>query len=175
MQITFSERELEDFLCTDKNLEKYLGLRFIARQVSIPPVGIIDILAYSIDSNCFVIIELKRDLLDSSALIQGLSYLKYYQEIRSFNFIHRKRSRKFSLLLVGQNLNQDLVKVVSHAEDGCSLYENIIYYKLFSVDFKKGIDFGYFLPSQINYEKKLFDVLNSLEHTASCFFNKITQ
>lgn len=167
MQITFSERELEDFLCTGKNLEKYLDLKFIARQVNIPPVGIVDILAYSKDSSCFVIIELKRDLLDSSAFIQGLSYLRYYQEVRSFNLIHRKRSRRFALLLVGQNLSHDLIKVVSPAEYDCHFFNYAVYYKLFSVDFQKGVNFGYFLPPQKDYENKLLNTIGLLEYKAS--------
>jgi hypothetical protein len=43
MQIIFSEKELEDFLCQDNNLQKYLRSRFVARQVNIAPVGIVDI------------------------------------------------------------------------------------------------------------------------------------
>jgi len=172
MQINFSERELEDFLCTGKNLEKYLGLKFIARQVSIPPAGIVDILAYSRDSDCFVIIELKKDLLDSNALLQGLAYLKYYQEVRGFNFIHRRRLRKFCLLLVGQDLALDLIKVVSNAEYDCSFSNKEIYYKLFNINFERGIEFDYFSSNQRDYEDKILDSLNGFEYAASDFNKK---
>jgi hypothetical protein len=169
MQIHFSEKELEDFLCQDNNLKKYLNLEFIARQVNIPPAGIIDILAYDRDSNCFVIIELKKDLLDSNALVQGMSYLKYYQNVRKFNcFQRRRRKRNFALLLIGQNLSQDLVKVVNHNEFDCIFEDNNIYYTLFGLDLKSGINFEFYNCSENEYNDLIQEKLEFYENEAFC-------
>lgn len=138
MQIQFSEKELEDFLCKDGNLKKYLGLRFVARQVSIPPIGIIDILAFDWDSKSWVIIELKKDLLDTSALCQGLAYLNYYKYLSN----HKGNKRKFKLLLIGQNLDSSLYKNTHFFNNSLSDSWDI-YYTLFSLDFASGIDFRY--------------------------------
>jgi hypothetical protein len=173
MQIVFSEKELEDFLCQDNNLKKYLNLEFIDRQVNIFPAGIIDIFAYDRDSNCFVIIELKKDLLDNNALIQGMSYLKYYQDVRKFNFVHRKKTRNFALLLIGQNLSQDLSKIVNHNEIDCIFKDNHIYYNLFGLDLKKGIDFTFYSKGQSNYDYQIQEQVDLWEQKAhDIIYNK---
>jgi len=157
MQITFSEKELEGFLCKGKNLEKYLGLKFIARQVNIPPAGIIDILAYHLRSKCWVIIELQKANLDAYGLIQGLSYLRFYKDIKSHIRTSKiKRKRNFCLLLVGNYLDFSLEKVVRHFDlDDDFIDEESIYYTLFNIEFDKGIGFDYSSQSQATYEEKI--------------------
>lgn len=156
MQIIFSEKELEDFLCHGKNLQKHLGLRFVARQIAIPPIGIIDILAFDWDSKSWVIIELKKDLLDHAALCQGLSYLNYYKYISNYkdyiytNFFEHSK-RKFKLLLVGQNLDESLFKNIRHFK-GCFDDDWDIYYKLFGIEFNEGINFEFYLEGQDRIE-----------------------
>jgi hypothetical protein len=172
MQITFLERELEDFLCTGKNLEKHLELRFIARQVNIAPAGIVDILAYSKQSKCFVIVELKKELLDSSALLQGLAYLRYYRDVRGFNLVHRRKSRKFSLLLIGQNLSSDLTKVINYSDEDTYFNDQECYYKLFNLNFEKGVSFDYFSKEQENYQTRLNEAMEAFERVAYCFLQK---
>ena len=141
MQITFSERELEDFLCKDKNLQKYLGLIFVARQVRIEPMGIIDILAFDWDSKSWIIIELKKERLDLYALAQGLSYLNFYEKKSNYkDYYSHSKTRKFKLLLIGQTLDKSLEKVACYY-DGCFDDNWSIYYKLFGIDFKSGISF----------------------------------
>jgi len=171
MQIIFSERELEDFLCTDKNLEKYLGLKFIARQVQISPAGIVDILAYHKPSNHFIIIELKKDLLDVNALIQGISYLRYYQELRSFNYVHRRKSRNFSLLLIGQNIDVGLIKTTNRYCKDETFENNKIYHSLFGIDFDKGISFEFHNSSHTDYQDRIEDIRDNFETHAYNKFN----
>lgn len=174
IEINISEKQLEDFLCFGKNLEKYLGLKFIARQVSIPPAGIIDILAYNKQSKCFVIIELKKDLLDTSALIQGMAYLKYYQDIRKLNYFKKEfgetknRKRNFSLLLIGKNLDNNLIKIITHLYDQ-ELEDNKIYYKLFGLNILSGINFNFYNQSQEDYNDELMEQMHLFNIEA---FNK---
>ncbi len=171
IEINISEKQLEDFLCFGKNLEKYLGLKFIARQVQIPPAGIIDILAYHKQSKCFVIIELKKDLLDANALIQGMSYLRYYQEVRKINYLTisqsfgRPRKRNFLLLLVGKNLDNNLTKIIEHLCDQ-ELKDNKIYYKLFGLNISSGINFDFYDEEEGIYTQELGTQKDFLEINA---------
>lgn len=162
MQIVFTEKELEDFLCQDKNLKKYLGLTFVARQVKIEPIGIVDILAFDWDSKSWVIIELKKDLLDASALCQGLSYLNYYKSTSNYkNYVMTlgcdHNFRKFKLLLIGQNLEQSLHKNIRYF-DKCFCDDWDIYYTLFDVKFDSGISFSFLNENQENTEDQLKDI-----------------
>lgn len=172
MQINFTEKELEDFLSNKQNLKEHFNLEFIARQVMIPPAGIIDILAYDRDSKCFVIIELKKGLLDSDALIQGMSYLKYYQDVRKRNYIYNKRDRKFALLLIGQDLNSNLAKVVNDNNIDGVFDDGEIYYNLFNFDLNLGVNFTYYSPNQNDYESKINDVYTTLDVNAYYFRKK---
>jgi len=165
IEINISEKELEDFLCFGENLEKYLGLKFIARQVQIPPAGIVDILAYDKESKCFVIIELKKDLLDANALIQGMAYLKYYQEIKKLNYFTMSRKRNFSLLLIGKNLDDNLIKIIKllHEQE---IEDNKIYYKLFGLRISSGINFDFYNVKQETYDEKIIEEIALLEAKA---------
>lgn len=156
ININLSEKELEDFLCSNNNLDEYLGLKFIARQVSIPPVGIIDILAYHKECKCWVIIELKKDLLDTSAFCQLSSYLNYYRTTKSYiKFKNFRRERKFCGLLIGRNLDSNLIKCVNYyAGVNCE----IINYRLFSATLENGINFTYYNEEQENIENSLMDI-----------------
>lgn len=159
MHIEFSEKELEDFLCKDNNLEKYLGLKFIARQVNIAPAGILDILAYDENNKIWVIIELKKGLLDLTALAQGLSYLRFYQETKKdiTNFKTFQRSRKFCLLLIGSNLDNPLRKVVKNFSDYES-EDGKLMYSLFNMELESGVSFSFYNCEQNAYDKRLDDI-----------------
>ena len=158
ININLSEKELEDFLCSNNNLEKYLNLKFIARQVSIPPVGIVDILAYHKESKCWVIIELKKDSLDASAFCQLSSYLNYYKKTKSFiNYKYFQRERQFCGLLIGNDLDSNLIKCVDYYSGvNC----NIINYRLFSATLENGIQFDWYNNEQQDIENCLFDIDN---------------
>ncbi len=155
MQIQFSEKELEDFLCKDKNLEKYLGLNFVARQVTIEPMGIIDILGFSKSQKCWVIIELKKSLLDKDSIIQGLSYLNYYKSVSNYKDRFKDTSeRAFKLLLVGQNLDNSIKKIVHHYNSSFSRDWDI-YYSLFSLKFDEGVSVNYYNVHQKEISDKI--------------------
>lgn len=161
MQIQFSERELEDFLCQKGNLKKYLGLTFISRQIKIDPMGIIDILAFDKCQKCWVIIELKQNMLDKNAIIQGLSYLNFYKTISNYkDRVLNSSKREFKLLLIGQNLDSDIKKVI-HNYEGCFSEEWDIYYKLFSCKFDEGINFDFYNIEQKKIEQKLYLINNN--------------
>lgn len=164
MQITFSERELEDFLCEGKNLQKYLGLIFVARQVKVDRVGIVDILAFDWDSKSWVIIELKKAKLDCYALAQGLSYLNYYKTVSSYkDYIDASKKRRFKLLLIGDSLDDNLQKSVQHFDGNFSDNWDI-YYSLFGLDFSSGISFEFIHQdneSLIDHLRGTCDALNA--------------
>jgi hypothetical protein len=160
MQITFSERELEDFLCTGKNLEKYLGLKFVARQVRIEPIGIIDILAYHKASTTWVIIELKKGVLDPNSFCQISSYVNFYKETKSLIDVKNfRRERTFCGLLVGDSLDSNLHKCVSHYSTNDDwIKQNLISYCLFNMSFTDGIDFTYYDKSQKIIEDRIGEI-----------------
>lgn len=161
ININLSEKELEDFLCSNNNLEKYLGLKFIARQVSIPPVGIIDILAYHKESKCWVVIELKKDLLDASAFCQLSSYLNYYKKTKSFiNYKYFQRERKFCGLLIGSNLDENLYKCVNlYNSYNEYIDDSLINYCLFSATSENEIEFIWYNSDQQNIENSLVEIV----------------
>ena len=166
MQIIFSERELEDFLCKEKNLEKYLGLKFIARQVRIEPMGIIDILAYSREAKRWVIIELKKGGLDPNSFCQISSYINFYKQTKSI--IEAKdfyRERKFCGLLIGDNIDPNLHKCVGfYSKDNYWIEESQINYCLFNLSFTTGIEFTHYNKSQKIIQEKLFDICVNNDH-----------
>ncbi len=152
--IDFQERELEDFLCEGKNLEKYLGLRFIGRQIKTPN-GVLDILAYNKKCKVFVIIELKRDLLDFNAYLQVERYAHYLNMMKC----GARGRRVFQRLLVGKTLHSDLSFLVDYySGHKFSPYYERVQYRLFSFSFTEAIAFTYFNNKQreiqegVNYE-----------------------
>lgn len=136
MEIVFQEKELEDFLCRDGNLEEYLGLRFVARQVKTPN-GIVDILAYNPDTKSFVIIELKRDQIDLAALVQITRYRHYFQSQRQPK--HGMRGRNFQCLLIGKSLHSDLNFIVEYWESEHDYGR--IFYRLYGIKFDQPLSF----------------------------------
>lgn len=134
-EIRFSEKELEDFLCQGDNLERYLGIRFVARQVKIAN-SYIDILGYSEVHRRFVIIELKKQDLHCKAFFQVCKYAQLYQ---------KKSYRTFARLLIGQNLHEDLF----YSVEQWSGFETTgdcrpVYYALFGVKFDEPLKFNYY-------------------------------
>lgn len=159
--INFSEKELEDFLCRDNNLEKYLGLKFHARQVR-TPVGIIDILAYGprwveADPDYYVdrryrqwfIIELKKEKIDTDAYFQAMRYKHFFNSCRN-----SCGSRTYIPLLIGNGLENKLDFVVNKFEPKQQVYyKHGIFYTCFSFDFETSISFNYISPSQRRIEQ----------------------
>ena len=152
MQINFSERELEDFLSTNNNLNKHFPyLRFVARQVNLNG-KIIDMLAFDTCDKNWVIIELKKDMLNKDALIQGMGYLNHYKRISNYKDYSGRR-RQFKLLFIGQNLEQSLHRSISYYSPEDNFSEDCeIFYSLFSLSLDKGIDFNYYHNIQRSVE-----------------------
>jgi len=158
--IKIYEEDIENYLSNPKNLKSKLNLEFIARQVEIPPLGRIDILAYHKPSKSFVIVEIKRGLLKQEALLQGLRYKNYYQttyDKRCHDFPRSIRYKKFSLLLIGDNLDDTLHEIVKHYDD-CNLCHQEIYYTLFDKKFGQEHNFNHYNIYQQDIEAKLYQV-----------------
>lgn len=153
--INFKEKDIEDFLCKDKNLENYLDLKFVARQVEI--FGFyIDILAYSIREQCFYIIELKKDLLDDKAFVQATKY-------RNLMDAKYKFKHKFKTLLIGQNLSEDLFYVIDLYDSSRPTLQNNDFYTLFNYTFDNGIGFNWHTTKEKEAKISLFKKLKGEE------------
>lgn len=161
-QITFSatEKEIEDCLAYD--CERFLGLKFIGRQIS-TPAGIVDVLAQSLeDKNVYYVIEVKKDLLDSKALCQVLRYSNYFNDNKN-----KDGQRIFVPLLVGANLSDDLIKSVYNF--GYLAPElGRVEYTLFSLNVVSGMTFDYRNTAQAEYQSEhlnncpsAYEVLNN--------------
>jgi|AKVG01.1.fsa_nt_gi hypothetical protein len=140
-KIVFTEQELEDYLCSDDNLQRHLGLRFVGRQVR-TQAGIIDILAYTKTQERFVIIELKTGLLDSKAFFQLERY------VHCFEFT---KGREPFRLLVGSELSEDLhYSVHLYRKRFCDRFTS---YALYGFDFDTPISFCYYNINQQKIER----------------------
>lgn len=135
VEVSYAEKDIEDFLCEDKNLEKIFDFRFIDRQFKIYDF-FIDILAYSRIEHCFYIIELKKDELDSKAYTQLIKYLILMQ--------HKyKTTHSFKGLLIGKELNDDLHYIVEFYNKYNLSGNRLIKYNLFNFTLKEGISFNW--------------------------------
>lgn len=156
--IKIYEEDIENYLSNPKNLKSKLDLEFISRQVEIPPLGRIDILAYSKRSEKFVIIEIKRDLLDQEALLQGLKYKNYYNSTyNKIDWNPCSKKKKFSLLLIGQNLDESLAGIVRHYDQDY-MYQRDVYYTLFNQKFGLEPEFYYYSQPQRDLEMELVKI-----------------
>lgn len=149
IQINCDEKDIEDFLCTDNNLEKHLGLKYINRQVPISKF-FMDILAYSKTEKCFYIIELKKGDLNSKAFTQAFKYAKLMA-------LKYKNKHKIKILLIGENLNEDLYYCVKNYNIFDSLTDNYYFYTLFHYSFTNGISFNYHNIQQYKIQEMLED------------------
>lgn len=175
-EINFSEKELEDFLSCKRNLKKHLGLRFLARQYR-TPVGVVDMIAYNNKTKRFVIIELKKDTLDTSSYFQIERYRHFFVK-KADNLWNKKCDRRYSLqkkgvdlflkvptryhnfdcLLVGKSLSKELDYVVEKWE--ASSYRSDysrVWYTCFAYSFEKAISFAYHSVSQKEVEDNSYE------------------
>lgn len=157
MQTKFnSEKELEDFLSSSKNLKKYLGLKFISRQVrigSFPTIGILDILAIHEPSKTLYLIEIVKGSIGSSDLIQSISYLNYVNLIPDKNI----KYKNVKILLLGRDLDKKIIKCVRKFNpENCS-YQ--IEYALLNNNWNK-LSFGFDSSQVTFYENKLEAVIH---------------
>lgn len=160
--ISCTEKDIEDFLSINNNLKKYLGLRFLKRQVQ-TPVGIIDIIAYNNITKRFVIIELKKENLDYKAYFQLQRYRHYIErtertrfydgnDLRDCKGLNNRPQRVFDYLLIGSSLSPDLYYNVEHWEPDSDLsHPNSAWYTIFKYDLS-GINFRYLNTEQNKIE-----------------------
>lgn len=139
IQLTYTEKDVEDLL--ENGCPFFLGLKFIKRQFR-TPVGIIDVIARHPErKNVFYVIEIKKDLVDSSAYVQVLKYTKWLNHERS-----KEGGRIFIPLLIGNNISQDLYHVCEFF-DRDSHYDidsyHKVLYRLFNFSPYRGVLFTY--------------------------------
>lgn len=140
---TFSERDIEDILSL--NCQKFLGVRYLARQVA-TPVGIIDMIAIGrAGAGIYYVVEIKKGLLDPAAYVQVLRYSKWLNSEYS-----KQGKRRFIPVLVGEHLSPSLDTLVEYFEDdywSISRLQQPLY-RLFKIDPIAGISFDYSGTSQ---------------------------
>ena len=151
IEIDFTEKDIEDYLCKSGNLMKHLGLRFVARQVDIFGLRI-DILAYNTKDRCFYIIELKKGTLDAKAFTQAFKYCRLMN--LKYNFGKHIKRHKFKVLLVGQDLNSELIGVLTNYGQFLPV-ETHYFYTLFNYDFENGISFYWYSKNEREFHNKL--------------------
>jgi hypothetical protein len=71
-------------------------------------------------------------------------------------------------LLIGKNLDNNLIKIIDYLDEQ-ELQDNKIYYKLFGLNILSGIDFNFYNQNQENYNDALMEQMHLLDIDA---FNK---
>lgn len=139
------ERELEDFFYTKKEDGRTVfpptdeEYDYVYRQFHLKPYGIIDLLYIDCNYHDDVrihIVELKKDRLDSSALIQ---IAKYKQGIKHhINLLFPNTERQPNIEITGS-----LVGTEQSGEDMCFLMDSIPWLTcyLYKISLEKGIEF----------------------------------
>jgi hypothetical protein len=149
MEIKLLETEVEDIIFEEQLLEEY-DIRCVKRQVKLGGAGIVDILGWDRSKKCWVIVELKRDMVCTKAYAQGMRYRSWLDEMLYERQRHRQRPyTKPYVLLIGRHLADELKFLPSICSDkveygGCA-------YDLFKV--KPVIDMGWHSTAQREYNE----------------------
>lgn len=159
IKIDCLEKDIEDILESDSQL--FLGLKFVARQVSTPS-GVIDVIAYDKINKVYYVVEIKNNCLDSNSFVQVHKYASYMNDRKS-----KGGGRVFLPLLIGRDLAVNMEKSVIHYDrnnqDRTSLSKT--FYTLFSFDPIGGINFSYFNKNQYEYQTEHLETYS--EHIAT--------
>ena len=78
--MTWSERELEDFVCANPEVLGITNFGLLDRQVTLPNGWIIDILGMDTETGILYVVELKAVHAKENALVQVLSYCTIIDE-----------------------------------------------------------------------------------------------
>jgi hypothetical protein len=155
MEIKLLETEVEDYIFEGQLLESY-GIKCIKRQVKFGGAGIVDILGWDRFSKRWVIVEIKRDGLDTRAYAQGMRYrswLSDYMDHRSCD--RQKPYREPYVLLIGATLHEDL-RFLRDIEDDQHRDSRHSYYAIFNINPK--LELGNFSSTHANeYHDDLVD------------------
>ncbi len=148
-KVTFSIEEIEIENILAWNMEKFLGLKFLQRQVK-TPAGIIDMIAKDEDNDgIYYIIELKKDILDASAFCQVHRYASYLNSNCT-----KDGKRLFIPLLIGKNINDEILKCLHIYSKNSHNYMDIgrTFYALYDIDAINGMSFSFQRTDQKKYE-----------------------
>lgn len=195
IEIKMDEKDLEDFLCKEGNLQKYIDKNLILLERQFPVTVYnnstgsqirtyyIDILAWNKWSKQLVVIELKKDDIDTHAINQSLRYKRILEGselcvdwvnkllmvgdctcFSKFSVEEDGAQKKVQVLIIGQHLDNDVVHSLDYWEESAD-----IGYRLFSFSLEKTIEFNYYTPEnkecsygrkEIRYER--FSILRSV-------------
>lgn len=147
IEINYQEKDLEDYLCKEKNFKKWFpNLKIVKRQFQIFDF-FVDILAYDNLAKCFVIIELKKNELNANSFIQAIRY----KNCLSKKYINQK----FYIILLGEKLNPELFYCVNSYDTYRYSVIDTVYYYLYHYSFEEGINFHYINTTQQEIERRL--------------------
>lgn len=151
---SFLEKDIEDFLVDIQQAIIVNGVivEIIKRQVTING-GVIDCVGIGED-NCIYILELKKGIIDSKALVQLLNYMDYVTEYQK----SAKEEREIKGVLIGENISYQMQSALK--------FLNNVYF----VEYE-----SYFEFNERNYTFTK-EFLNSERYKKSCDkFNKLFQ
>ncbi len=146
------ERRLEDWIVADPSVLG-MGLAVVARQVSTPFGGRIDVLALDQESNC-VILELKRDRTPREVVAQLLDYASWvrslgYADLDGLSQRFRQKSLKtiyedafggtigetvnnaHSLILVASELDDSSERIINYLVEDHGVSINAVFFRFF--------------------------------------------
>lgn len=132
MEIKLTEKEVEDYIFEKQGLEQY-NIKCVGRQVQMGDAGIVDILGWDRENKTWVIIEIKRDGLDSKAYAQAMRYrswLSYYMDYRSCE--SRKPFNEPYVLMIGTSMSDDL-RFVKDLTDNAHRSAREAFYLLYNI------------------------------------------
>jgi RecB family endonuclease NucS len=115
----YTEKEIENKIAEDISIIDQ-NLEVIGTQVSLGSIGIIDILAFDIINEEYVVIELKSEIVTEKAIAQLLRYLCGMQDyMKDMD----KHVYKFRGMVVAPSIEDNAKTLVRYLEDKISYYE----------------------------------------------------
>jgi hypothetical protein len=162
MKIELLESEVEDYIFEEQLLEEY-GIKCVKRQVNFGSAGIVDILGWDRHNKRWVIVEIKRDGLDTRAYAQGMRYRSWLSDYMSHRSCDRqKQYREPCMLLIGSTLHEDL-RFLRSIEDDQHRDSRHSYYAIFNINPK--LELGNFSSTRADGYRG--DLLNDMDRSWS--------
>jgi hypothetical protein len=168
VKIDFTEEDLEDFVF--KRLKKELNIKPVVRQFQ-TPAGVLDVLGRSLDNPAvYLVIELKKNTIDTDAICQCLRYTKFLNEHMS-----KKGTRCFVPLLIGRDLenSKNVIRLVEEYDRNDSYDIECAYGKVFYQLYGYNLENGASLSWFSTYQREYYDeVQKSYNTSTACLASK---
>jgi hypothetical protein len=150
MRLEISEKEVEDIIFEKQLLEQH-DIKCVFRQKNLGVAGIADLIGWDRENKTWVIIEIKKGVIDAKAYAQAMRYqqalCRYLDE----------RCRPFNppyILMIGGSLADEL-RFLTDIVDDQTRSSLKSYYTCFMVEPK--LRLNYHLAAQVDYADKLYE------------------